>query len=201
MSAEDWHICEWSTESKFGFWSHNIFSIHAAPGCEWPTEIKFGFWRNNIYSIHAATYRIWQLLSWTHHLSAARAWKWKWSNGVEKSETGLFWCISMTNNVKSQNIFVILLIYFVFITIPIKYLCWCCPHSQTNKFLTTCESLPYSGNCKYWCNQQMIAYKNNCLCCYVFPNKLAKLRRRASLVHFAKIYFWWKEHLSLHTHF
>ena len=46
-------------------------------------------------------YCIWQLLSWTHHLSAARAWKWKWSNGVEKSETDLFWCISMTNNVKS----------------------------------------------------------------------------------------------------
>ena len=44
---------------------------------------------------------IWQLLSWTHHLSAVRAWKWKWSNGVEESETDLFWCISMTNNVKS----------------------------------------------------------------------------------------------------
>ena len=44
---------------------------------------------------------IWQLLSWTHHMSAARAWKWTWSNGVEKSETDLFWCISMTNNVKS----------------------------------------------------------------------------------------------------
>ena len=51
--------------------------------------------------IVTAQMKIWQLLSWTHHLSAARAWKWKWSNGVEKSETDLFWCISMTNNVKS----------------------------------------------------------------------------------------------------
>ena len=34
-------------------------------------------------------------------MSPVRAWKWKWSNGVEKSETDLFWCISMTNNVKS----------------------------------------------------------------------------------------------------
>ena len=42
-----------------------------------------------------------QLLSWTHQMSAGRAWKWKWSYGVEKSETDLFWCISMTNNVKS----------------------------------------------------------------------------------------------------
>ena len=40
---------------------------------------------------------------WTHHTSAARAWKWKWSNGVEKSETDLCWCISMTNNVKSYK--------------------------------------------------------------------------------------------------
>ena len=42
-----------------------------------------------------------QLLSGTHHMSPTRAWKWKWSNGVEKSEIDLFWCISMTNNVKS----------------------------------------------------------------------------------------------------
>ena len=44
---------------------------------------------------------IWQLLSRTHYMSPVRAWKWKWSNGVEKSESDLFWCISMTNNVKS----------------------------------------------------------------------------------------------------
>ena len=44
---------------------------------------------------------IWQLLSRTHHMSAARPWKWKWSNDVEKSEIDLFWCLSMTNNVKS----------------------------------------------------------------------------------------------------
>ena len=26
---------------------------------------------------------------------------WKWSNGVKVSEMGIFWCISITNNVKS----------------------------------------------------------------------------------------------------
>ena len=44
---------------------------------------------------------IWQLLSRTYHMSAVRAWKWKRSNGFEKSEIDLFWCISMTNNLKS----------------------------------------------------------------------------------------------------
>ena len=34
-------------------------------------------------------------------MSPVRAWKWKWSNGVEKSEIDLFWCLSMINNVKS----------------------------------------------------------------------------------------------------
>ena len=26
---------------------------------------------------------------------------WKWSNGVQKSEMGIFWCVSITNNVES----------------------------------------------------------------------------------------------------
>ena len=30
----------------------------------------------------------------------AGGWKWKWSNSVLKSEMGIFWCISITNNVK-----------------------------------------------------------------------------------------------------
>ena len=44
---------------------------------------------------------MWQGLRSTHHMSAGNGWKWKWPNGVEKSEMDLFWCISMTNNVKS----------------------------------------------------------------------------------------------------
>ena len=31
--------------------------------------------------------------------------KWKWSNSVLKSEMGIFWCISITNNVKSYKKF------------------------------------------------------------------------------------------------
>ena len=30
-------------------------------------------------------------------------WKWKWSNGVGKSEMSIIWCISITNNVKSNK--------------------------------------------------------------------------------------------------
>ena len=44
-----------------------------------------------------------QRLRSTHHMSAGNGWKWKWPNGVEKSEMDLFWCISMTNNVKLCN--------------------------------------------------------------------------------------------------
>ena len=35
----------------------------------------------------------------------AGGWKWKWSNSVLKSEMGIFWCISITNNVKSYKKF------------------------------------------------------------------------------------------------
>ena len=28
---------------------------------------------------------------------------WKWSNGVENCEMGIFWCISITNNVESSK--------------------------------------------------------------------------------------------------
>ena len=49
------------------------------------------------------TKSVWQLLSGTHQMSPARGWKWKWSNGVGKSEMDLFWCISMANNVKSYK--------------------------------------------------------------------------------------------------
>ena len=38
----------------------------------------------------------------TLHMSPGNGWK--WSNDVEKSEMDLFWCISMTNNVKSCKI-------------------------------------------------------------------------------------------------
>ena len=34
-------------------------------------------------------------------MSPADGWKWKWSNGVGKSEMSIIWCISATNNVKS----------------------------------------------------------------------------------------------------
>ena len=35
-------------------------------------------------------------------MSPGNGWKWKWPDGVEKSEMDLFWCISMTNNLKSS---------------------------------------------------------------------------------------------------
>ena len=50
-------------------------------------------WRLVIY--------IWQGLRSTIHMSPGDGWKWKWPNVVGKSEMDLFWCISMTNNVKS----------------------------------------------------------------------------------------------------
>ena len=39
--------------------------------------------------------------------SLSSQWKWKWSNGVRKSEISIIWCISITNNsnVKSRNKF------------------------------------------------------------------------------------------------
>ena len=40
------------------------------------------------------------LISW-YHMSPGNGGKWKWPNVVGKSEMDLFWCISMTNNVKS----------------------------------------------------------------------------------------------------
>ena len=36
---------------------------------------------------------------------AAGEWKWKWSNSDLKSEMGIFWCISITNKVKSNKKF------------------------------------------------------------------------------------------------
>ena len=41
----------------------------------------------------------------TLQMIAAGEWKWKWSNSVLKSEMGIFWCISITNNVKSYKKF------------------------------------------------------------------------------------------------
>ena len=81
------------------------FRVHALCNClhyySSSSSLFYGIFRKNHHKRFVAAISIWQLLSWTHHMSAARAWKWKWSNGVEKSETDLFWCISMTNNVKS----------------------------------------------------------------------------------------------------
>ena len=36
-------------------------------------------------------------------MSPPDLWKWKWSNGVGKSEMSIIWCISITNNVKSNK--------------------------------------------------------------------------------------------------
>ena len=36
-----------------------------------------------------------------HNMRTPNKHFWKWSNGIEKSERDLFWCISMSNNVKS----------------------------------------------------------------------------------------------------
>ena len=44
---------------------------------------------------------LWQGLRSTIHMSPGDGWKWKWPNVVGKSEMDLFWCISLTNNVKS----------------------------------------------------------------------------------------------------
>ena len=41
----------------------------------------------------------------TLQMIAAGEWKWKWSNSVLKTEMGIFWCISITNNVKSYKKF------------------------------------------------------------------------------------------------
>ena len=42
-----------------------------------------------------------QGLSLWFHFSSKIGRKWKWSNGVGKSEISIIWCISITNNVKS----------------------------------------------------------------------------------------------------
>ena len=38
-------------------------------------------------------------------MSPPDLWKWKWSNGVGKREMSIIWCISITNNVKSNKKF------------------------------------------------------------------------------------------------
>ena len=38
-------------------------------------------------------------------MSPPDIWKWKWSNGVGKSEMSIIWCISITNNMKSNKKF------------------------------------------------------------------------------------------------
>ena len=48
---------------------------------------------------------IWRSFSITLQMIPAGGWKWKWSNSVLKSEMGIFWCISITNNVKSYKKF------------------------------------------------------------------------------------------------
>ena len=40
-----------------------------------------------------------------HNMSPPDLWKWKWSNGVGKSEMSIIWCISITNNMKSNKKF------------------------------------------------------------------------------------------------
>ena len=44
---------------------------------------------------------LWQGVRMSLGTSPADPWKWKWSNGVGKSEISLIWCISTTNKVKS----------------------------------------------------------------------------------------------------
>ena len=50
---------------------------------------------------------IWQLLSRTHHMSPARGWKWKWSNGVGKGEIWTYFDAylwqTMWNHAKTIN--------------------------------------------------------------------------------------------------
>ena len=46
-------------------------------------------------------YLIWRHLRRCHNISSPNTHSWKWSNGVEKIEMDLFWCISVTNNLVS----------------------------------------------------------------------------------------------------
>ena len=60
-----------------------IIKREEGKSAEFPTtSLKFKGWNPKL--------QIWQFLSWTHHLSAARAWKWKWSNGVKKVKLTYF---------------------------------------------------------------------------------------------------------------
>ena len=44
---------------------------------------------------------LWRHLRRCHDMSPPNTHFWKWSNDIEKSESDLFWCKSMSNNVKS----------------------------------------------------------------------------------------------------
>ena len=46
---------------------------------------------------------IWRSVSMSAGSSPKVGWKWKWSNGVGKSEMSIIWCIYITNNVKSNK--------------------------------------------------------------------------------------------------
>ena len=108
-SGHCWYKCSIS-QSQILHWYHWCLPINAMMGWDgwYPCGVRFRTFQKltglleknhmNNYMLRMAKYAIWQLLSRTHYMSPVRAWKWKWSNGVEKSESDLFWCISMTNN-------------------------------------------------------------------------------------------------------
>ena len=59
--------------------------------------------RNQLYPYFNLISSIRRSVSMSAGSSPKVGWKWKWSNGVGKSEMSIIWCISITNNVKSNK--------------------------------------------------------------------------------------------------
>ena len=74
---------------------------HAPFHVVWHTNILMHITqhRHMMHTMH--TFHIWQGSRMRLGVTAKVRRIWKWSNGVKISEMGIFWCISITNNVNS----------------------------------------------------------------------------------------------------
>ena len=79
----------------------DVSQLSRTPRPQWTAIGENGGNKGNFPLPGFAQKEIWQGLRWCHDMSLPNTSFWKWSNGVKRVEMDLFWCISMTNNVKS----------------------------------------------------------------------------------------------------
>ena len=62
-----------------------------------------GWWKNQTVFLKKVFFRVWRTLRSGIRFSAKAGRKWMWSNGARQGVFDLFWCISITTNVKSYK--------------------------------------------------------------------------------------------------